>query len=86
MPRPRKSEKEKKQDISIKADPSLVADVENIAVALDLPISLVGRKLIARGLAAYLRDGQLNEPDAQIVVRRVEEPARQLPARRSRTG
>ena len=66
MPRPRKTEREKKQDISIKADPALVARVESLAAALDMPISLIGRKFVARGLAAYERDGLLDEPAPKI--------------------
>ncbi len=54
--RPKKEPDEILVDFSIKISPETMAMIEQIAVQLDRPKGWTGRKLLTRGLAAYLRD------------------------------
>ncbi|MBL8186549.1 MAG: ribbon-helix-helix protein, CopG family [Acidobacteria bacterium] len=61
--RPKKDRSEMLVEVPCKV-PSATADViEKLAIGTDRSRSQIARKLIARGLAAYRRDGLLDEPE-----------------------
>lgn len=62
MGRPAKEPKEKLTEVPCKVSPEVAEEIAQIAGVMDRSRSQIARKLIYRGLAAYLRDGSLDEP------------------------
>lgn len=67
--------------------PDVFQEIEAIAIREDRSRSKVLEKLILRGLAAYRRDGRLDEPATEIVgpdaITEDEIGAAKLPARKA---
>lgn len=61
--RKKKSPDELMINLSAKVSPEFFREVETVAIENDRMMSYIGRKLLARGLAAYKRDGLLDEPE-----------------------
>lgn len=61
--RKKKSDSDLMVNFNIKVPPEFAAEVEALALHLDRRPSYLGRKFLARGLAAYRRDGLLDEPE-----------------------
>lgn len=62
MGRPAKGPKEKLIEVPCKVAPDVEAEIARLAIETDRSHSQIARKLISRGLAAYKRDGSLDEP------------------------
>ena len=62
MGRPAKGPKEKLTEVPCKVSLEVAEEIAHIADSLDRSRSQIARKLISRGLAAYMRDGNLDEP------------------------
>ena len=62
MGRPRKPEGESLVEVPCKVPPAVAEAIAEIARTTDRYRSQIARKMIARGLAAYRRDGKLDEP------------------------
>jgi hypothetical protein len=62
MGRPKKGAKEKLVEVPCKVAPEVAEDIALIAERMLGHRSQVARLLISRGLAAYRRDGRLDEP------------------------
>lgn len=75
MGRPAKEPKEKLTEVPCKVSPEVEAEIGRIAQTTDRSRSQIARKLISRGLAAYYRDGSLEELVEQpIPVKSSEKP------------
>lgn len=59
MGRPRKEPNEKLVEIPCRVPPDIEAQIHQICANLDRPTSYIARKLIIKGLLAYLEDGEL---------------------------
>ena len=68
MGRKRKPAEEVLVDVPLKLLPDVAAEVETIASRLERSKSFFSRKMFMRGLAAYKRDGLLDEQDAKVDV------------------
>jgi len=66
MGRPRKPPGETLIELPCKVPPEVAEEIGHIARVTDRPRSQIARKLIARGLAAYRRDGKLDEPRERV--------------------
>lgn len=62
MGRPTKEPGEKLVEVPCKVSPEVAEAIDQIARRTDRYRSQIARKLIHRGLAAYKRDGNLDEP------------------------
>lgn len=62
MGRPAKEPKEKLTEVPCKVSYDVAEEIARLAEELDRSRSQIARKLISRGLAAYRRDGSLDEP------------------------
>jgi hypothetical protein len=82
MGRPRKEPGESLVEVPCKVPAKVANEIADISVATDRSRSQIARKLIIRGLAAYHRDGRLEELmiDASEIVE--EEEARPIKRRR----
>lgn len=60
--RPKKDPKEALVEVPCKVPPEVAERIAELSVSTDRSRSQVARKLITRGLAAYRRDGSLDEP------------------------
>lgn len=63
-----KNPKDLKIPFSIGISPSLAEDIDRRAMALERSRSWLAEKLLARGIAAYMRDGQFDEPGAEDAI------------------
>ncbi len=61
--RPKKSASEMLVEVPCKVPPAVAEAIEEMAVVTDRSRSQIARKLVMRGLAAYRRDGLLDEPE-----------------------
>jgi hypothetical protein len=68
MGRPAKEPKEKLTELPCKVSLEVAEEIARIAESLDRSRSQIARKLISRGLAAYMRDGSLDEPPVKKVA------------------
>lgn len=66
MGRPAKGPKERLIEVPCKVAPDVHAEIARLAITTDRSHSQIARKLISRGLAAYRRDGSLDEPSEII--------------------
>lgn len=68
MPRPKKDIKTVRVTLSASVLPEIDSQVKVLAITNDRSNSWIVEKLILRGLAAYKRDGLLDEPPSLIPV------------------
>jgi len=64
MGRPAKEPKKKLVEVPCKVSPEVADLIADIADATDRPRGQITRKLVYRGLAAYMRDGSLEETES----------------------
>lgn len=69
MGRPRKEQSEILVEVPCKVTPEMAAQIDAISARTDRSRSQIARKLISRGLSAFLRDGQLDELDGEEVFK-----------------
>jgi hypothetical protein len=63
MPRPTKPRNKVKVPVSAGVLPNIVEEIDRMSLQLDRSRSFLIEKLLIRGLAAYERDGLLDEPE-----------------------
>lgn len=66
MGRKRKPADEVLVDVPLKLLPNIAAETERISASLERSKSFFSRKMFMRGLAAYKRDGLLDDPEAKV--------------------
>jgi len=86
MGRPAKEPGEKLVEVPCKVSPEVAELIADIARDTDRYRGQIARKLIYRGLAAYLRDGSLEEPKSaniKSIVKNIPSPIKALNYERS---
>src|SRR4030095_2912626 len=63
MGRPKRPIESLMVDMPLKVLPETAQEIECLALRLERSKSFISRKLVLRGLAAYMRDGNLDEPE-----------------------
>lgn len=67
MGRPKRPIESLMVDVPLKVLPETAKEIEALAIRLERSKSFISRKLVLRGLAAYLRDGSLDDPLEPII-------------------
>lgn len=66
MAKSKTSPESKLENLPCRVHPDTISEIEVIAGRLERPVSFMARKFILRGLAAYRRDGLLDEQAMQV--------------------
>ena len=86
--RPRKDPKEMLVEVPCKVPPQVAEEIARLSIVMDRSRSQIARKFIVRGLAAYKRDGEIDEPseDTKKPPTKIRSGPAPKPARRDRSN